>query len=210
MSHYGLYPAIVTDLVDPDRLGRIEVKLPGLGETGQELRVWATLLSPYADADQGFLALPAVDTQVVIGFEVGRPDRAYLVGACWNGQEAMPVTPTRPNDKRVLRSRSGAVVEFDDTAGSAKVTVRSGGGHTVVLDDGGSSVRIQHANGFGITLTATGSVEVRANGPVDVTAPTMNVHAGTANFDGAITCTALTASIGVTAPLYSQGAGNVW
>ena len=40
--YFGLYPAIVTDLVDPDRLGRIEVQLPWLGEgQGAAVRAWA-------------------------------------------------------------------------------------------------------------------------------------------------------------------------
>ena len=28
---HGVYPAVVTDLVDPDQLGRIEVRFPWLG-----------------------------------------------------------------------------------------------------------------------------------------------------------------------------------
>ena len=39
-GYFGLYPAIVTDLVDPERLGRIQVKLPWLGEDGdRDVRV---------------------------------------------------------------------------------------------------------------------------------------------------------------------------
>ena len=57
--YFGLYPAIVTDLVDPDRLGRIEVQLPWLGEgQGAAVRAWATLLTPYAGDNQGFEFLP--------------------------------------------------------------------------------------------------------------------------------------------------------
>ena len=43
--YYGVYPAIVTDLVDPDSLGRIELKFPWLGTDGNsDVRAWATLL----------------------------------------------------------------------------------------------------------------------------------------------------------------------
>src|SRR3712207_2132526 len=111
-SFFGLYPALVTDIVDPDRLGRVQVRFPWLGDTRADVRSWATLLSPYADDDQGFVALPAVGTQVVVGFEAGDLGRPYVVGSCWNGRERMPVTPTRPNDKRVLKSRTGAGLEF--------------------------------------------------------------------------------------------------
>ena len=70
--YFGLYPAIVTDIVDTENLGRIEVKFPWLGEKGeQDVRAWATLLTPYADDDQGIEILPAVDSQVVVGFDDG-------------------------------------------------------------------------------------------------------------------------------------------
>src|SRR5262249_32913566 len=66
--HFGLYPAIVVDIVDPDNLGRIQVRFPWLGQPGNDdVRAWATLLTPYADDDQGYEFLPAVDSQVVVG-----------------------------------------------------------------------------------------------------------------------------------------------
>src|SRR5690349_1223407 len=139
-SYFGLYPALVADIVDPEHLGRVQVRFPWLGEAGQDVRAWATLLSPYADSDQGLLALPEVDSQVVVGFEAGNLRRPYVVGACWNGREVMPVSPIRPNNKRVLKSRGGSLLEFDDTAGATKVTVLSGGGHRVVLDDAAQQV----------------------------------------------------------------------
>src|SRR6266498_1036702 len=144
MHYFGLYPAIVSDIVDPDRLGRIQVALPWLGDDGQQVKAWATLLTPYAGDNQGFLALPEVDTEVVVGFEAGDPHRPYIVGACWNGREMMPITPTRPNNKRVLRSRAGSLLEFDDTEGATKVTLstQGGHGHRVVLDEAAQQVEI--------------------------------------------------------------------
>ena len=173
----GLYPALVTDIVDPDRLGRIEVSLPALGEDGAQVRHWATLLTPYADDDEGFCAYPAVGSQVVVGFEAADPCRAYVVGACWNGVESAPTPATRQNDKKVWRTRSGSVLEFDDGAGTVTVTLRTASGHELVLDAGGSEIRLQHANGFGITLSASGSVDIVGNAPVTVTAPQLSVHA---------------------------------
>src|SRR5215468_6537253 len=113
-SFVGLHPALVTDIVDPDRQSRVQVSFPWLGDGGSGVRAWATLLTPYADDDQGFVVLPEVGTQVVVGFEFGDLRRPYVVGSCWNGREMMPVTPTRPNDRRVIKTRSGAVLEFDD------------------------------------------------------------------------------------------------
>jgi uncharacterized protein involved in type VI secretion and phage assembly len=209
--YFGLYPAIVTGVVDPDELGRVEVKLPWLGEDADgDVRAWATLLTPYADDDQGIQFVPAVDSQVVVAFEAGDLRRPYVVGACWNGKERMPERPTAANDLRLIHTRAGSRLEFDDTQGAAKVTVSTASGHKLVLDDGGSSITIEHANGSVITLNPAGQIEIRANATVEVTASAVNVHAATANFDGMVTCTTLIASAGVVSPSYTPGAGNVW
>lgn len=207
---FGLYPALVTDIVDPERLGRIQVRLPWLGAEGDSVRAWATLLTPYADDNQGFEMLPAVGTQVVVAFEAGNPRRPYIVGSCWNGREALPEAPVASNDKRLIRTRSGSLLEFDDTQGAAKVTVSTQSGHQVVLDDGAMSLTITHSGGSSITFTAAGTIEIRANATVEVTASAVNVHAPMAVFDGMVQCQTLIANVGVVSPSYTPGAGNVW
>lgn len=207
---FGLYPAIVTDVVDTEKLGRVQVKFPWLGADGDAVRAWATLLSPYAEKDQGFMVLPAVDTQVVVGFEAGDLRRPYVVGACWNGVETLPEQPQKPNDKRLMKTRSGSLLEFDDKEGASKVTLSMKSGHKLVFDDGAQEVTLTHKNGASLKIDAAGKVQVKGNSSVDITAPTLNVHAGTANFDGLVNCTTLTAKTAVSSPLYTTGAGNVW
>lgn len=207
---FGVYPAIVTDIVDPDSLGRIQVRFPWLGTDGdQDVRAWATLLSPYAEADQGFEVLPSVGTQVVVAFEAGDLPRPYIVGAAWNGQEPLPERPEAANNKRLIRSREGSLLEFDDTTGAPKVTISMRSGHRVVLDDGAQSVTIEHANGCSIILSASGQVQINANTSLEITAPTVNVNAAVSNFSGLINCTTLIAT-GVVSSSYTPGAGNVW
>jgi uncharacterized protein involved in type VI secretion and phage assembly len=207
---FGLYPAVVTDVVDPEALGRVEIGLPWLGEAGDDVRAWATLLSPYAEDDAGLHVLPSVDTEVVVGFEAGDAARPYVVGACWNGKESTPFRASRPNDTRVLKSRSGIVLELDDSPGGVKATLRTPAGHTLVLDDGQRQVQLRHADGPAVTVTAGGAVEVRANSTVEVNAVAVNVHAPIATFDGLVKCTTLIADVGVVSPSYTPGAGNVW
>lgn len=208
-AYFGLYPALVTDLEDPDGLGRVEIELPGLGEAGAEVRAWATLLSPYADDDQGLQMLPEVGTQVVVGFEAGDPRRPYVVGAAWNGREALPERPTASNDKRLIQSRAKSRLEFDDTAGSAKVTVSMQSGHKVVLDDGSGEVLIEHQNGSSIRIDLAGTITITANATVDVSAAAVNVRAPIATFDGLVQCQTLIATT-VVGGTYTPGAGNVW
>jgi uncharacterized protein involved in type VI secretion and phage assembly len=209
-SYFGVYPAIVTDLVDSDQLGRVEVRFPWLGEDGdQAMRAWATLCSPYADTDQGLLALPEVGSQVVVAFEAGNLRRPYVIGATWNGREALPHPPERSNDVRLLRSRADSRLEFDDAAGSATVRLTMASGHQVILDDAAQEVTVKHAMGCVVKLTAT-AVEIQANVSLDVSAPMVKVDAPISTFSGIVKVGTLIAEQMVMSPAYTPGAGNIW
>lgn len=210
-TYYGVYPAIVTDLEDPDQLGRVEVKFPWLGTDGEtDVRAWATLLSPYADNEQGYQMMPEKDSQVVVAFEAGNLRRPYVVGACWNGQESMPQQPENANNKRLIQTRSKSLLEFDDATGAEKITLSMDSGHQLVLDNSGQEVTLTHSNGSNIVINAAGQISITANATVEVNAAALNVHAPTATFDGLINCMSLIASVAVSSPTYTPGAGNVW
>jgi len=208
--YFGVYPAIVTDIVDPDSIGRIQVKFPWLGDDGADVRAWATLCTPYADDDQGIEILPSVDTQVVIAFEAGDLRRPYIIGACWNGVESLPESPASPNNKRLWKTRAKSLLEFDDTDGASKVTLSMDSGHKLVLDDSAQEVRLTHSNGCVITFNAAGQIQITANATVEITASALNVHCATSTFDGLINCTTLIASSSIVSPSYTPGAGNIW
>jgi uncharacterized protein involved in type VI secretion and phage assembly len=210
-SYFGVYPALVTDIVDPDRLGRVQVRFPWLGKEGdRDVRAWATLCTPYADVGQGLQIMPELDSQVVVAFEAGNLRRPYVVGAAWNGDASVPQLPQRPNNIRVLRSRAGSRLEFDDTSGAPKVTVSTDSGHQVVLDaGGGQEVVVRHASGCTVRLTTTG-VEISGNVTVDVNTVLVTVDAPLATFSGIVKCQTLIAESVVMSPSYTPGAGNFW
>ena len=206
---YGLYPARVVDLVDPEGKGRIKVQFPAFGRDGAGALAWATLLSPYADKGQGLEILPEPQSQVVVGFEAGDPARPYIVGACWNGRRPPPEAAAAANNLRTLRTRSGSELQFDDTAGASRVTLSMASGHRLVLDDEAQQLTLQHANGCKIEIDVAGQVTITANATVEVNASGVNVHAPSVVCDGLLQCTTLIAT-SVVASSYTPGAGNVW
>jgi uncharacterized protein involved in type VI secretion and phage assembly len=226
--YYGLYPAKVTDST-PDDLGRIEVELPWLGQNpadeagqqgdaGEPVRIRATLLSSWAAADQGLLTLPPNDSQVIVGFEAGNLARAYVVGACWNGVAQMPhqgsassgSSTEATEDRRVLRTKTGHYIEFDESSGSNKLTLATAGGHKITLDDTSSEISITHSSGHAIKLEASGNISITANAGVSITASSgLTVTAPTAQFSGIVQCTALIASTAVSSPVYTPGIGGL-
>ena len=206
---FGLYPALVRDIVDPEGIGRVQVGFPWLGDAGADVTAWARLVSLYADDNQGWQILPEVGTEVIVGFEAGAIERPYIVGAVWNGRQAPPQAAEAANNKRVLKTRSGSLLEFDDTQGAAKVTLSLQSGHTLVLDDAAQEVTLKHGNGCELVMNAGGQVSITANSTVEITASAVNLHAPMVMCDGVVQCqTLITQS--VVSPLYTPGAGNIW
>lgn len=206
---FGLYPALVRDIVDPDGRGRIQVGFPWLGDAGRDVAAWARLVSLYADDGQGWQILPAKDSEVIVGFEAGSLERPYIVGAVWNGREALPQAAEAANNRRLLKTRSGTLLEFDDTEGAAKVTLSMVSGHRLVLDDAAQAVTLAHGDGCQLVMNAAGQVTVTANSTLEINASAVNVHAPVVVCDGIVQCqTLITQS--VVSPSYTPGAGNIW
>ena len=144
----GVTIGIVTNTKDPDRLGRVKVKLPWLADDVESN--WARVLAPMAGNQRGFYFLPEVDDEVLIAFEHGDPACPYVLGGLWNGRDKPPETNSDGrNDVRVLRSRSGHVIRLVDKDGAEKIEI--------VDKAGKNSVVISSADG---TVTITGDADV--------------------------------------------------
>jgi uncharacterized protein involved in type VI secretion and phage assembly len=209
-GYFGVYPALVTDLVDPDRLGRVQVRFPWLGSDGdRDVRSWATLCSPYADDDQGLEILPEVGSEVVVAFEAGNLRRPYVLGAAWNGKAKQPQSPQNANNIRVLKTRSQSKLEFDDTQGAPKITLTTKAGHRMVLDDSATELTIQHSGGSIIQINLVGSIRIQTSLSVDVQASMVNVTAPMSIFSGVVKAQTFIADSFVVSPGYTPGVGNL-
>ncbi len=216
---YGVYPALVTDVQDPDNQGRVQIKLPFVEESdGSSALAWARLATMMAGADRGTWFIPEVNDEVLVAFTAGDPRRPVVIGALWNGVDNPPETMDSANNVRSVTSRSGHKLTFDDTAGAEKVEIKTNGGHTFTLDDAaGGTVTLAHSNGATIKIDAAGNIEITANVKVkinapaglDVTAAMVTVNAAMSSFSGIVKAdTVITNS--VVSASYTPGAGNIW
>jgi uncharacterized protein involved in type VI secretion and phage assembly len=215
--YYGVYPALVTDIVDPDGQGRVQVRLPwSPDDNGGSYRIWARLATLMTGSDRGTWFIPDVDDEVLISFAAGDPRRPFVVGALWNGQDAPPETMDSAGDNNIksIVSRQGIHITMDDSSGQEKLILETPQ-QRIVVDDGGRSVEITDANGnsvrmesSGITVTASAKVTINAS-TVEVSAGMVNVSAGMSKFSGVVQAdTVITNS--VVSASYTPGAGNIW
>ncbi len=215
---YGVYPALVGDLKDPDGQGRVLVTLPWAPDTGNgRYEAWARLATLMGGKNRGSWFVPDVNDEVLVSFEGGDPRRPYVVGGLWNGKDNPPETMdgAGKNARKVLRSRNGVKITLDDTDGRETLTLETPGGQTVTLRDGPGTVEVKDANGntvrleaSGITVNAAAKVTITA-GSAEVNAAMLTVNAGMSKFSGVVQAdTVITNS--VVSASYTPGAGNIW
>lgn len=215
---YGVYPAQVVDVVDPDGQGRVRVRLPWSPDTdGGNYEAWARLATLMAGGGRGTWFVPDVDDEVLVVFEAGDPRRPYVVGGLWNGVDAPPETMDGGGDNhlKVIHSRNGVKITLDDQPGSERLRIETPGGQSVTLEDGPGTIVAEDANGnsvklesAGITVTAAAKVSVQAS-TVEVSAGMVKVDAGMSTFSGVVKAdTVITNS--VVSASYTPGAGNIW
>lgn len=215
---YGVFPATVTDIKDPDGIGRVKVTLPWSADTGNgRYEAWARLATLMGGNNRGSWLVPDVEDEVLVSFEGGDVRRPFVLGGLWNGQDAPPesMDGAGNNYLKVLRSRNGVKVTLDDQDGQEKLILETPGGQKITMKDGPGSVEIVDSNGnsmklesSGITITASAKVTVTAS-QVAVSASMVTVDAGMSKFSGVVQCDTLISNTVISAT-YTPGAGNIW
>ncbi|MGE5673325.1 MAG: phage baseplate assembly protein V [Mycobacterium leprae] len=215
---YGVYPALVTSITDPDGLGRVKVRLPWSPDgKGATYETWARLATLMAGNNRGTWFIPDVNDEVLVAFEAGDPRRSYMVGALWNGKDASPqqMDGAGKNEVKEICSRNGIRITLKDKDGQESLTLTTPGGQKLDLKDGPGVIELQDSAGnsikiesSGITIQAVSKVSVSGS-TVEVTAGQVTVNAGMSKFSGVIQCSTLITN-SVVSSSYTPGAGNIW
>jgi phage protein D/phage baseplate assembly protein gpV len=132
-------------------LGRVKVSFPSIGNAITS--TWAPCARPMAGKDSGFYAVPDVGEQVLVAFERGDLTKPYVLGALWSLGKGPPGSNADGrNAVRVLKSRSGHVITFDDSVPGGRLVIEDSAGSRIAFDSSRRSVTIT-AQGD-LTLTA--------------------------------------------------------
>ncbi len=111
---YGKYRGVVSDINDPDDMGRIRVKVPEILDDVES--PWALPCAPYSGDGVGIYTVPPVGTGVWIEFEAGDPARPIWTG-CWWGKNQLPKNEQGAETKpvlKIIRTEKGMMVAMDD------------------------------------------------------------------------------------------------
>ena len=151
--------ATVLSNADPEGKGRVRVRMNW--QTDGMQTGWVRVMTPDGGSssdvksNRGFVFIPEVGDQVLLGFRHGDPARPYVMGSLFNG-----VTGGgggQGNNCKSLTSRTGSSLKLDDSKGS--VTLHDKGGVSMNFDGAGNST---------LNAKATHSVNAGSNASINV------------------------------------------
>ncbi|NRS94115.1 type VI secretion system Vgr family protein [Frigoriflavimonas asaccharolytica] len=155
--------ATVISNSDPQGQGRITVKFDWqLHDTTDFIR----MMSPDAGGtdqvsqNRGYVAIPEVGDQVMVGFVHNHPDRPFVMGGMFHGKVGLG--GGAQNHMRSIQTKSGIKVLMNDNEKS--VTILDPSGNTYFMD-GAGNIEVTAPN----NMTFTAGKNIKINAGVDIT-----------------------------------------
>ena len=151
--------ATVLSNADPQGKGRVRVRMNW--QTDGMQTGWVRVMTPDGGSssdvksNRGFVFIPEVGDQVLLGFRHGDPARPYVMGSLFNGTTGGG--GGQGNNCKSLTSRTGSSLKLDDSKGS--ITLHDKGGVSMNFDGAGNST---------LNAKATHSVNVGDNASINV------------------------------------------
>ena len=163
----GVAAGTVSNNDDPEGLARVKLRLPWRGDDFET--DWVRIVTPMAGGDRGVYFLPEVGDEVLVAFDRDDIRYPYVLGALWSRTDRPPErNSNQQNDIRLIKTRKGHVLKFDDGArgqilielndGRKKIRIDDDG---IVIDDGSNKVTLD-ANAGSVTIEAMQSLSLKA------------------------------------------------
>jgi uncharacterized protein involved in type VI secretion and phage assembly len=138
---------LVTDVDDPDGLGRVQIELPWYADGYRE---WARVAHFYGGDQVGSTWVPEVGGEVLVIFGHGDLRWPYVLGCLYSPVDLPPESRTAGSDIRTVRTPSGSEITFDETNGVVELKTKTG-----------ASLRLEESSGE-LTLEATSKITLKA------------------------------------------------
>jgi uncharacterized protein involved in type VI secretion and phage assembly len=172
---YEAVIGIVTDNKDPSKLGRVKVKFPVLSD--QDTSWWSPIVMLGAGKNRGWFFIPEKDDEVLCVFEHGDLTRPLVIGALWNGKDKPADKNDGKNERRVIKSRQGNKITFDDD--KMQIIVEDGTGKgKITFDSNSNKITIEALQGDVCFQSPQGDMTIVAKSAELKATQNLEIHAG--------------------------------
>ena len=155
--------ATVLSNADPDGKGRVRVRMNW--QTDGMQTGWVRVMTPDGGSssdvksNRGFVFIPEVGDQVLLGFRHGDPARPYVMGSLFNGTTGRG--GLEGNHMKSLTTRSGHTIKLNDSLSSLGITIKDIKGNSIHIDSVGDDIIINAKRNITINAGETFTVNAR-------------------------------------------------
>jgi len=163
MQSNGLTLATVTNISDPESLGRIKCKPVTEDEDIAETD-WCFCMTPAGGNAYGFFFFPNVDDLVVLAYLGGDVHRPVVLGSYWAGEVKAPYAIEDGENKVIsIKTPQKSEIKFDEEAESEKITITTPSGAEIMIDDENKTIHIKGNDDNTVKLDwENGEIEIKA------------------------------------------------
>lgn len=162
------FPMLAEVIDNADNQGRVRVQFMGWQQEGRPETDFIRVLTPDAGNSQavsqnrGYVFIPEVGDQVFVDFESGNPDKPFVTGSVFHGQNG--IGGSADNNIKSITMKNGSTITFDE--GKKSITVSDPSQNTIVMDGDGtiniSSPKAINISSKDITITASNNINISA------------------------------------------------
>ncbi|MFN2109109.1 MAG: phage baseplate assembly protein V [Anaerolineae bacterium] len=165
----GVVIGLVTDVEDPEGLGRVRVEFPWLSDSN--VSNWARVATSLAGPELGHFFQPEIGDEALVAFEMGDVQHPYILGYLWNGDNA---PPSDDPSVRMIQSVAGHKLVFTDTSGEEGVLVEDSNGNKIEMNADG--ILMEDANGNKVEMTSSG-ITIESSGDITIKGTNVTIEA---------------------------------
>ena len=162
--------ATVLSNADPQGKGRVRVRMNW--QTDGMQTGWVRVMTPDGGSssdvksNRGFVFIPEVGDQVLLGFRHGDPARPYVMGSLFNGTTGRG--GLEDNHKKSLITRSGHTLSFNDNVnGDWSIIIKDVAGNRICLNSANRTINISAIEEINLTSK---NINIKAKENVTITA----------------------------------------
>ena len=162
--------ATVLSNADPEGKGRVRVRMNW--QTDGMQTGWVRVMTPDGGSssdvksNRGFVFIPEVGDQVLLGFRHGDPARPYVMGSLFNGTTGRG--GFEDNHKKSLITRSGHTLSFNDNVnGDWSIIIKDVAGNRICLNSANRTINISAIEEINLTSK---NINIKAKENVTITA----------------------------------------
>ncbi|MGM5631960.1 phage baseplate assembly protein V, partial [Apibacter raozihei] len=150
---------------DPLKMGRVRVQFTWQKPENSQ-SPWVQVIQPHAGSGKGTYLNPEIGETVLVAFQGGNAEYPVVLGTTYNGGE-IAAYYTEGNDLKVIQTRSGTKIVFNDAEGQGSILIEDPSGNRMFMD-GEGNISMNAPRNFSINVGENMDISVAKNLSIDV------------------------------------------